>query len=297
MEKKEQPYIFFKFQLHKGYVPLYEWIILQIYCVKLITKRFLRLGKRISIYLKKYIPIIICVIGFELIVIPLGMHLGKYTSWVDGFWDLRNFMLTSIIISVFTGVLNMEITRHKKLVEQYWAYQDFKFSSKEFVKSLCGIANVNVEMDMFLSEEQYDLYQETLVKEIENSQNGIKFEVVDCKKLFGCEKKLSRQKAIILIFEQYYRELVNLNKTLLLSEFEGSIEHAMQQIDYIYNELKVEEFILEENKKGYTDKDLLKFSLGIAGTIYCAIADIRRPWRWDIVINQKMDEIINVYKK
>ena len=75
---------------------------------------------------------------------------------------------------------------------------------------------------------------------------------------------------------------------MLTNEFIGPIEHAIEQIDSIHNELQMERLLIEEQKSCYTDIQLLKFVDGISRVIYPAIADLRHPWRWDIGKNNKI---------
>lgn len=87
---------------------------------------------------------------------------------------------------------------------------------------------------------------------------------------------------------------VDLN-AIVQHEFEGIIEHCIEQIDYIYNEVLAEMLLIEETKDNYSDVQLLRFIDVISRCIYPAIADIRRPWRWDIKINIKMRDILKIY--
>lgn len=293
---KEKGCMHFKYQLHNAYVPMSLWIKLVIHRIFLMNRRLLRLCKRIIIYLKKYIPIIICVIAFEMIVIPFGIGLEKYDSWIDGFWDLRNFMLTSIIISVVVGILSAETKRHKELVKQYRVYESFKYASENFINSLCRIADVEIERDIFMSENKFDSFYKELEEEMKNTLPGIKNKTVVEEHLLYSTKELSRTIAIKLYFEHYFRELENVNKTLLIHEFIGTIDHAIEQVDYIYNEMQAERLLMEEQSMCYTDIQLLKFVDCISRVIYPAIADLRRPWRWDQERNNKMTEIIAKYK-
>jgi len=106
-------------------------------------------------------------------------------------------------------------------------------------------------------------------------------------------KKLPREVVIKIYFEQYFRALNNVNNALLTNQFIGPVEHAIEQIDYIYNELQAERLLIEEQAAGYTDKQLLKFIDAVSRGIYPAVADLRHPWRWDIKRNDKMTQIIN----
>ena len=107
-------------------------IELNVLRVYLMLKRILRFGKRIIWYMKDIIPIIMCGIIFELIVIPIGLFLNKYKSWIDGIWDLRTFLLTSVLIAIVLKIYSSESERHKSLTKQYEVYESFKYASQRF---------------------------------------------------------------------------------------------------------------------------------------------------------------------
>ncbi len=243
-------------------------------------------------YLKTYILILICIVLFEFAIIPIGINLKKYGSWMDGFWDLRLFMLTSILISTVVGIFSGETKRHKELLEQYSTYESFKFASEKFIISLGCIADFKIEIDLFLSEEKFDDFYTQLKEKMKEPLPQIKNKVVKDKHLLYSTEKIPRIMAIKIYFEQYYRALNNTNNSLLTHKYIGDIKHALNQIDYIFNELKAEYLFIEEQKEGYTDIQLLKFIDSLSRAIYPAIADIRKPWRWDIRINKKIYTII-----
>ena len=242
----------------------------------------------VSFYLKKYIPIILCVTFFEVIIIPIGIQLEKYESWIDGFWDLRNFMLTSLMIATVIGIIDSESKRHKVLLKQYETYERLKYKSEQFVCSLCEVANFQSDMNIFLSEKNFDMFYQKLIEYMEQDLPKIQQKVISDIFLNYSTKELSRELAIKMYFEQYSRALNNVNYALLTNEFIGPIEHAIEQIDSIHNELQMERLLIEEQKSCYTDIQLLKFVDGISRVIYPAIADLRHPWRWDIGKNNKI---------
>lgn len=270
------------------YEPFKNCIELIIQKLQLRVRRTLRFGKRLVVYLKKYIPIILCVTFFEVIIIPIGIQLEKYESWIDGFWDLRNFMLTSLMIATVIGIIDSESKRHKVLLKQYETYERLKYKSEQFVCSLCEVANFQSDMNIFLSEKNFDMFYQKLIEYMEQDLPKIQQKVISDIFLNYSTKELSRELAIKMYFEQYSRALNNVNYALLTNEFIGSIEHAIEQIDSIHNELQMERLLIEEQKSCYTDIQLLKFVDGISRVIYPAIADLRHPWRWDIGKNNKI---------
>lgn len=269
------------------YEPFKNCIELIIQKFQLRVRRTLRFGKRLVVYLKKYIPIILCVTLFEVIIIPIGIQLEKYESWIDGFWDLRNFMLTSLMIATVIGIIDSESKRHKVLLKQYETYERFKCNSEQFVCSLCEVANFQSDMNIFLSEKNFDMFYQKLIEYMEQDLPKIQQKVISDIFLNYSTKELSRELAIKMYFEQYSRALNNVNYALLTNEFIAPIEHAIEQIDSIHNELQMERLLIEEQKSCYTDIQLLKFVDGISRVIYPAIADLRHPWRWDIGKNNK----------
>lgn len=270
------------------YEPFKNCIELIIQKLQLRVRRTLRFGKRLVVYLKKYIPIILCATFFEVIIIPIGIQLEKYESWIDGFWDLRNFMLTSLMIATVIGIIDSESKRHKVLLKQYETYERLKYKSEQFVCSLCEVANFQSDMNIFLSEKNFDMFYQKLIEYMEQDLPKIQQKVISDIFLNYSTKELSRELAIKMYFEQYSRALNNVNYALLTNEFIGPIEHAIEQIDSIHNELQMERLLIEEQKSCYTDIQLLKFVDGISRVIYPAIADLRHPWRWDIGKNNKI---------
>lgn len=120
----------------------------------------------------------------------------------------------------------------------------------------------------------------------------IKNKVVKDKYLLCSTEKIPRIVVIKIYFEQYYRALDNTNNSLLTHEYIGSIKHALEQMDYIFNKLKAKLLFIEEQKECFTDIQLLKFIDSLSRVIYPSIADIRRPWRWDVRINNRIYTII-----
>ena len=257
MKKK----LHFRYQLYDCYISFEVWMQLIWQRVLLVIRRIFRLCKRIMVHLKTYIPILICIVFFELAVIPIGISLKKYNSWIDGFWDLRLFMLTSILISMVVGVFSSEMKRHKELLDQYSTYESFKFASQNFILSLGCIADFKVEIDLFLSEEKFDDFYSQLKEKMKEPLPQIKNKVVKDKYLLYSTEKIPRIVAIKIYFEQYYRALDNTNNSLLTHEYIGSIKHALKQMDYIFNELKAELLFIEEQKECYTAFKIYRFHI------------------------------------
>lgn len=268
-------------------------IELNVLRVYLMLKCILRFGKRIIWYMKDIIPIIMCGIIFELIVIPIGLFLNKYKSWIDGIWDLRTFLLTSVLIVIVLKIYSSESERHKSLTKQYEVYESFKYASQRFVCSLCRIVEIEINHDFFGTDTGFDDFYETIKEKLECCFPEIQNEIIEDDYLLYSTKKIPREVVIKIYFKQYLRELDNVNNLLYAENFIGPMEHAVEQINYIYNELQAEECVVEEQASNYTDIQLLKFVDVISRCIYPAVKDLRHPWRWDFKIREKMCQIIN----
>lgn len=294
LDMNEKRYIQFSYQIHNGKVPFKTWMQLNYYKMLLRIKRTLRFGKRLLLHLRKYIPILTCVILFECLIVPLGIKLNKYESWIDGLWDLRVFMLTSIIISVFTRILNEELKRQKELKKQYEVYESFKYDSEKFIELLCDIIGMNVEENVFQTESGFIVFCKQLNCYLPLENQQIRKPIIKNCDLLYSTGNLKRLVVLTIAIKQYIHKLTRINETIVQHEFEGTIEHCIEQIDYIYNEVLAEMLLIEEKKDNYSDVQLLRFIDVISRCIYPAIADIRRPWRWDIKINIKMRDILKI---
>lgn len=287
----------FKFQLHEGKVSFLNWIVLCFYAVSILIVRFLRLAKRVIVYLRRYIPILFCIILFESIIIPVGIHLEKYTSWIDGVWDLRNFFFTSVLISFVGGILKEEYKRHKVLVKQFDVYQAFMFESEQFIDKLCLLMNVDYNETIFLNENQYEKYLSCVRAKIEEcSKNAItkidKLPMVRNTYVVYSTPRVKPRVYLKIAVERYLRVIDNLSRCIQQSEFIGIMDHAVSQLDAIYEQIQNELFQIEADGDNYTNVQLLKFTECVVRCIYPAVADIRRPWRWDIEKNNTMRKLL-----
>lgn len=287
----------FKFQLHKGTASFFTWITLCFQATMLLIIRFLRFCKRIFVYLKRYIPIFFCIILFESIIIPIGIHLGKYETWVDGIWDLRSFFFTAILISVVSGILQDERKRSKELRKQFEAYKLFMFESEQFIDRLCLLLGLEFNNARFQKEDQLQDFLSCVYDRIHEcaQQLGRKINelpVVQNPHFMYSTPQVKPNTYVKIVFDRYLRAIDILNQTILQSSFIGTIDHAISQLDTIYEEVQMELIQIESDTDSYTENQLLRFTECICRCIYPTIADIRRPWRWDIELNNAMDKLL-----
>ena len=61
----------------------------------------------------------------------------------------------------------------------------------------------------------------------------------------------------------------------------------------IDKEIQKELIQIDTDSQSYTETQLLKFIEHIGAHILFAIANIRRPWRWDVERNNKIKDLLN----
>ncbi len=288
----------FEFQLHEGNPSFVAAIRLHLLALKLNAIRILRFGKRMAIYAKKYIPIFCCIVAFELIIIPFGMHLEKYQSWIDGVWDLRMFFFTSILISFVGGILHEEHNRHNNLVKQFAAYKSFMFESECFLHRLCWLTESEYDKDIFLNEEEHDAFRCWICSEIDSKSSFSNRQIQELQARPNSWELYSMPEVkplpyIKIVFDCYLRTIDSLQRVIDNYSFIGTIDHLKEQLTSIYEHINEELIIIETTGDNYTEVQLLKFIELSSRCIYPAVADIRRPWRWDVEINKTMQVLLN----
>jgi hypothetical protein len=202
-------------------------------------------------------------------------------------------MLTSLFISVVVGLLTSGQKRRSELLFQYNAYEEFKYASEYFIMALCNAANYKIDGNFFLTETQFDSFYVNLKTKIDDLDKSISLTVIEDEHFLYSTKEIPRLTYIIINISRYYRSIDRLNNYLVNHNFIGSIDHAIDQLNYIFDEIEAEQLLIDTLKDSYTDTQLLKFVDAISRCILPAIADIRRPWRWDIERNEQIKAIIN----
>lgn len=289
-------FVRYHFQLHEGIVPLFIWMRLIGYSIILCLKRIKRSCIRVIKYTEDYIIAVPIIVSLEVVMIAIGIFSSNYNSWSEGFWDLKEFLASSILISLIIGISSLEIKRHKELKKQFWIYQDIMYESEQFIKSLCKILKISVKNDIFYSHINFDIFYANLKDYRFDDKDAISNEMVKCSYLYTCTEQIPRSVAIRIYCNQYLRTLNAFHESLLVHDFTGQIEHALDQIMFICNEIQAELIIIDHYKESYNDKQLLKFIDIVSRTIFPVIIDIRHPWRWDAELNEKMRELIEKYK-
>jgi len=114
-------------------------------------------------------------------------------------------------------------------------------------------------MIIFLSELHFDLFYKNLNNKIDSLDNNIYLTVIKDEHFLYSIKEIPRLTYIKINISRYYRSLDRLNNYLANHDFIGNIEHAIDQLNYIFDEIDAEQILIDILKESYTDIQLLKF--------------------------------------
>lgn len=251
------------------------------------SRRILRLLKRIITYMRRLSVVFIIALIFIVVIIPAGIKLEKYDSWVNGFWDMRFFLLTSIFITLFSTIYASESKRHEILIRQNNMYNDFLYECDLFIASLCEIVGFEYSDSIFITEKHSLIFLDILKNNEHNCNDFVslsrnRHELFDRKLYFL---------SILRRFEVHVKEIYSYvtNEKII-----GYCEYKDRRrfID-IFPQL----FNVQIAINNATDEDLIKeitefLHSSIFWDIYYALASMRRPWRWDFARNQEIRQLL-----
>lgn len=240
--------------------------------------------KRITILKKSVfkslnvVVVIICGIMFSSLIIPLGLSIDKYKTWYDGLWDLRTFILTSILIVFVNTNISEEKARNEALQKQYFTYHSFMFDTEKYIEDLLDAVGCSCHVSsIFLTENKLELFQRELAElpcsEFAlNNYNHIGINLVSLNK---------KQLNYLLNLQNY------VNTT---DKLEFNKDSFRKWILKAINTIENENLKIRNNESHYQPDDIKKFiNESLIDYIYI-IADLRRPWRWDHRRNMKIRE-------
>lgn len=288
----------FNYKNHIYIINLKKIVFIEMIECRLLTKRFLRACKRVINYSKNYFINFIAVILFEIMIIRLGLELGKYDSFIDGIWDMSTLLITSILVPFIICVWNSETDRHLELKKQFNVYQNFKSKSEDFIISLCNVINYEIGSNIFLSEDEFDNFYSSLKnKQLTINKGDIAMKSIKDKSTLYSMESTDRISYLNIIISKYMRSIEETKQQLFLHDFIGTISHAISQLSYIYDELEIEKKLIMNHSMEYSDYYLCKFINSISRSILPAIADIRRPWGWDKELDKKIKKVLDTSNK
>ncbi len=263
----------------------------------LVIRRILRNCKRLIIEITKYWYIVIAVMGISIIIILLGLYFNVYTSWRRGLWDLRTFLMSSIVIVIFNNVIKSEADRHKKLIVQHSKYTNFIYEETKFINSLLSIFGFYCNIDPLLSSNRHNLFINSIdalkiglsYSALTTPPNYIEIPEYYTREIyikFLCKNNIE----IIKNTKKYFEEklLVNVSETTFLL---GKCDEAIEKC----NEILYTVDILDE---GVFECIMLDWITSLSSISFLICAVMRRPWRAekDYKIKREIDAILSTQK-
>lgn len=241
----------------------------------LLFNRLKRFIKRIFLYNIPNIITIIFIFIILSVIIYLGIRLNEYVNFLVGLWDLKDILITNVILILFVTTYNSEKLRHDSLKLQFGIYYSLMVEAEYYILDLLKILDYSFTNSIYIDEENYDIFH----SQIKNLPNNIK--------LTYSNKKL--QNILLYMNKKFVKKL-----NFLLKNAENFIGVNPEMIyDVIFENLDEEIHDLENmNINNINSQFLKKYILSISGTLYLLIANYRRPWRWDIGIDKKIRKLL-----
>lgn len=272
---------------HENKVSFYGGLELQKEFIKLKIIRFQRFLKRSFHSSMPIVISIVCSFLFLLIIIPIGLNYGKYSSVIDGIWDMKSFYLTSIIITSITSITSSEKKHHEMLIKQRSIYTDFLSIANDCSKFLYSDILAIEELDD--SYGMYDIPYEsnerwkslyTYVIKLEKQRKNQYSSNVD----YGTFKKTIIDYATRLNdFKSFFNENNIVGFTTHEYEYLKDAVHLLTVITNI--DIKNEQYMFIVAKQ----------HLEIFWRLEYAVASLRRPWTWDLSYDKKINKMIKSY--
>lgn len=253
------------------------------------SRRLLRLGKRIAIYMKNLYPVYLFALIFVILIIPVGIKLEKYTTWESGIWDMRFFLLTSLFITLFSIIYTSEVKRHEILKRQNDMYNDFLYECEVFIQSLCQSIGFYYSDQIFTT----DKHSEAFTQEL-NKFSQLPYSYGSQNILQRLPKYMNEKTYFVLSserFEFHIYEIYNyLGKDPIIGYKEyGDRRRFLDLIPHLNNE----RLIIQNIQNSQFKSEIIEFlNSELFWNIFYALASLRRPWRWDYERNQLIRRIL-----
>lgn len=227
----------------------------------LLIKRVVRRGRLLIPHnLKMYILLTICWGIYGILIYFVGnIYKDSYTIY-DVIWDLKNSYFTSIILALFIGGYTQIENYKERMSVQHDFYTDALSCFNNLFFPILGDEISNY----------YIFYNDICLKKTLN--------YITNKKMMHLSKT----------------ELDNIADDLFIQL--NKIEDARKNNRIIgMHKERLRDYIDKAKKalKKYNPKMSIKDIDDISYFLYCIIADIRRPWRWDIDNNIKILSYLN----
>ena len=262
-------------------VGFFTFFKIQIYKLILLLKRIKRFCKRILSYNLQLLIISLILSFLSVIFIVLGLKLQRYSSWLEGLWDFKDIFLTSIIITLIINTINKETTRHANLLEQLSHYEDLFFISEKYIKSILEIISITYDNHIFTTDEIHENFKNNIIDgDILKNNKLLDNLNIDIRKYFE------------FISNQYINRLFITKSYLIRIQGEDFSYYALDHMNDCIEEIEKTILKINHMKDEKVLKEIFDFCILISNIIAPIIISFRKPWRWDMKINNKIYKLL-----
>ena len=262
-------------------VGFFTFFKIQIYKLILLLKRIKRFCKRILSYNLQLLIISLILSFLSVIFIVLGLKLQRYSSWLEGLWDFKDIFLTSIIITLIINTINKETTRHTNLLEQLSHYEDLFFISEKYIKSILEIISITYDNHIFTTDEIHENFKNNIIDgDILKNNKLLDNLNIDIRKYFE------------FISNQYINRLFITKSYLIRIQGEDFSYYALDHMNDCIEEIEKTILKINHMKDEKVLKEIFDFCILISNIIAPIIISFRKPWRWDMKINNKIYKLL-----
>lgn len=228
--------------------------------------RILRFFKRIALSAGSLTVTTIFLLLFYIIVQLWGFTNGKYSSWLDGLWDMKATFITTIGIGLVSLSVNEQNNWRAKLKVQYGFRMAFT-SVEQVMSDINRTFLVDQQIINDLNKEYARIQnKEAVQKNIDKSELDLKLK-------------------ILLEISEHLLEKINFT--------ELAVDQKTIQLELSYLNSEIREFI---SKPTATDTNYLYMFNKLNFSIHTIANRLSSPWRWDKDRKQKYYKIIEKYK-
>ena len=223
-----------------------------------------RFIKRLFKYLNSVLYTLIIICMYITIVYLVGKKMNLYDTFFDTIWETKNMIVTSIIIVYVSNVIKQEKDRNQALKKQFAFYGSIYYIADNIIGAVSGLIDCPHNYYYLMYQDIYDGFRDYVMN-------------------YNFNTVFSRSK--LNNFRKQYREaLYDLN----------TITYRLNSIDLIasdmdYSQLKTyikritnQLHKIDSDSKAGTVITMKNDILALCDELYYLVAEIRRPWRWDL---------------
>ncbi|MDN0033325.1 hypothetical protein QVN85_10455 [Oscillibacter valericigenes] len=250
----------------------------------LFTRRLLRAAKRYLKYGKSVVISMIVSAFFIFAFYKIGTPTGKYNSILDPIWEMKVFIMSTIVLVYSNTLCSKEQERHSALKAQYRKNYIYEYEIEQCLHDLCELICISFHFRVFLSESHVAKFESIIHGMSDDYTPLLKKEDQKVREI------LNNLDAAVTLISEY----------LTPSALVNSCDYD-ELSDAIFD---IRKFIREERLNMNNDNTInvstiVALMQSIINTCYHSIAILRRPWRAqnDFRKNQEIRELLHEHGK